>query len=213
MSDACETPMSDHIAKFWELLSKEHVRILIDIRRDHDEGQPPHWDSSSFSNEVAKALVNERAQAVSQVEGLQRRIASIDAPNIARALLQTERRRQIDVEGWTPGHDDEHEDGEMAQAASLYYRNTQHPLTMREDGAPLGWPWDARWWKPKDAHRDLVRAGALYLAEQERLRRLPGSGSLKRFRAAKYDKQIEQVVSALASLAVSSTDRKPGDAS
>jgi hypothetical protein len=56
-TQACETPMSDHVARFWQTISSEHVRILIDIRRDHDEGQPPHWDSASFSNEVAKALV------------------------------------------------------------------------------------------------------------------------------------------------------------
>lgn len=54
---ACETPMSDHVTRFWELLSDEHVRILIDVRRDHDEGQPPHWDSASFPNDVAKAIV------------------------------------------------------------------------------------------------------------------------------------------------------------
>lgn len=62
MSDSasCETPMSDHIESFWNLLANEHVRILIDIRRDHDEGQPPHWDSASFPNDVAKALVAQR---------------------------------------------------------------------------------------------------------------------------------------------------------
>ena len=41
-------------------------------------------------------------------------------------------------------------------------------------GAPFGWPhtWDASWWKPKDRRRDLVRAGALIIAEIERLDRL-----------------------------------------
>lgn len=61
----CETSMSDHIAYFWRLLETEHVRILIDIRRDHDEGQPPHWDSASFPDDVAKALVASRAAAQS----------------------------------------------------------------------------------------------------------------------------------------------------
>jgi hypothetical protein len=56
----CETPMSDHIERFWQLLATEHVRILIDIRRNHDEGQPPHWDSASFPDDVAKALVAQR---------------------------------------------------------------------------------------------------------------------------------------------------------
>lgn len=56
---AKETPMSDHIERFWKLLRTEYVRILIDIRRDHDEGQPPHWDSATFPDDVAKALVAE----------------------------------------------------------------------------------------------------------------------------------------------------------
>ena len=59
----CETPMSDHIEDFWKLLATEHVRIIIDIRRDHDEGQTPHWDSTSFPDDVAKALVAQRGPA------------------------------------------------------------------------------------------------------------------------------------------------------
>jgi hypothetical protein len=34
------------------------------------------------------------------------------------------------------------------------------------------WPWEDKWWKPKDRRRDLVRAGALIVAEIERLDRL-----------------------------------------
>lgn len=33
------------------------------------------------------------------------------------------------------------------------------------------WPWPSKWWKPKSQRRDLVRAGALILAEIERLDR------------------------------------------
>jgi len=64
------TPMSDHIAAFWHLLETEHVRILVDIRVDHDdypEGGPRyHWDSASFSNEFAKALITSRQAAAPQ---------------------------------------------------------------------------------------------------------------------------------------------------
>lgn len=35
-----------------------------------------------------------------------------------------------------------------------------------------GWPWDERWWKPEGGRRDLVKAGALIIAEIERLDRL-----------------------------------------
>jgi len=56
---AKETPMSDHIERFWKLLRTSHVRILVENRVDHDEGQPSHWDSSSFPDDVAKALAAE----------------------------------------------------------------------------------------------------------------------------------------------------------
>jgi hypothetical protein len=98
----------------------------------------------------------------------------------ASQKIHAERKRQIDVEGWTPEHDDTHSDGEMLRAAALYYshaklRPDDPPLTLKVDGAPLGWPWHASWWKPKDKERDLIRAGALCLAERDRLRRVKGS--------------------------------------
>jgi hypothetical protein len=61
--------MSDHIEQFWNFLATEHVRILLDIRRDHDEGQPPHWDSASFGNDVAKALVAQRGTSTAMNDG------------------------------------------------------------------------------------------------------------------------------------------------
>lgn len=93
-----------------------------------------------------------------------------------------ERRRQIETEGWTPEHDDEHANGEMATAAACYAYVA--PLggharrRLANEGAPYRWPWDSTWWKPKDARSDLVRAGALILAEIERLDRLEASGAL-----------------------------------
>jgi len=73
-----------------------------------------------------------------------------------------ERARQVSVEGWDPDHDDEvHDDGELARAAACYALGEAGDL----------WPWDIRWWKPKDRRRDLVRAGALIVAEIECLDR------------------------------------------
>lgn len=71
MSDArqSETLMADHIKRFWRLLATEHVRILVDVRVDHDEGQPPHWDGYTFSNEIAKALAaRQPAPALPEVD-------------------------------------------------------------------------------------------------------------------------------------------------
>ncbi len=87
--------------------------------------------------------------------------------------VQAERRRQVEAEGWTPEHDDEHSHGQMARAAACY---ALAGSSAPNDGTAallvsLAWPWDQQWWKPTSARRDLVKACALALAEIERLDR------------------------------------------
>ncbi|MDI3652242.1 hypothetical protein QK396_25450 [Pseudomonas aeruginosa] len=103
--------------------------------------------------------------------------ANITAPagQVPQAWLdvQAERRRQITAEGWTPEHDDEHDNGEMARAAACY---ALAGSSAPNDGTAallvsLAWPWDEQWWKPTTTRRDLVKACALALAEIERLDR------------------------------------------
>ncbi len=87
-------------------------------------------------------------------------------------LIAAERQRQIDVEGWTPEHDDKHHQGEMADAAACYALRSYEPV--RGDEKPKSmWPWAPEWWKPSDDPvRNLVKAGALIAAEIDRLQRL-----------------------------------------
>jgi hypothetical protein len=70
---AAQTPMSDHVAKFWRLLETEHVRILIDMRRevgvDAPDGPVVYWDSASFGDDIAKAIAADRADALSPTAG------------------------------------------------------------------------------------------------------------------------------------------------
>lgn len=109
-------------------------------------------------------------------------------------LIAQERQRQIEVEGWTAEHDDEHAEGELALAAALYaspeplYRVSHTVLgTTFEDP----WPWwnyrnydryndggveikTTRRWDKRRKHsplRRLVIAGALIAAEIDRLQR------------------------------------------
>jgi len=78
--------------------------------------------------------------------------------------IMAERRRQIDVEGWTPEHDDtEHTAGELANAAAAWARTQQIVMAW-----PGNSPTDKR---SKPRRRQLVIAGALILAEIERLDR------------------------------------------
>lgn len=101
--------------------------------------------------------------------------ATEDIAALSRSAINdiaAERQRQIDVEGWTPDHDDQHASGQLAAAAGSYAL-AKHPRLLWVGGNefPLTWPWHRRWWKPKDRRRDLIRAGALIVAEIERLDR------------------------------------------
>lgn len=78
-----------------------------------------------------------------------------------------ERNRQVSEEGWTPAHDDAHNRRELAQAAACYAYGEQIDT---QTGCHL-WPWSEHWWKPRSERENLVRAGALILAEIERLDR------------------------------------------
>lgn len=92
--------------------------------------------------------------------------------------IWAERQRQIEVEGWTPEHDAEHEPGHLLRAA-IYYLWHGDPVKgapIEANGAPMGWPWEPSWWKPKDRRSNLIRAGALCLAERDAIVACQGNG-------------------------------------
>lgn len=105
-----------------------------------------------------------------------------DPAQLSRAAsdMLAERRRQIEVEGWTADHDNRHDRGEMADAAACYAA-TERVFFADHHNVGRGyeafttyrdaWPWADLWWKPKDRRNNLVRAAALILAEIERLDR------------------------------------------
>lgn len=86
--------------------------------------------------------------------------------------IAAERRRQIEVEGWTPEHDDEHDSGELAAAAACYTVAAIDPEGITPlDQLPIPWPWAPEWYKPANPRGALVKAGALIAAEIDRLDR------------------------------------------
>ncbi|HGM7971574.1 TPA: hypothetical protein ACKP9O_001633 [Pseudomonas aeruginosa] len=98
-------------------------------------------------------------------------LAAAPGKEVPQAWLdvQAERRRQVTAEGWTPEHDDLYCAAELPRAAAAYILNGAN------DEAPAIWPFSAKWWKPRDARSNYVRASALILAEIERLdRAAPG---------------------------------------
>jgi hypothetical protein len=94
--------------------------------------------------------------------------------------IVVERKRQIEQEGWTLSHDDTHSSGELGQAAACFAIEACFGDKFESEGDEFLdrvwlldrlWPWDRKWWKPKNRRYDLVRAGALIVAEIERLDR------------------------------------------
>ncbi|MDF2491158.1 MAG: hypothetical protein K0S77_3780 [Pseudomonas sp.] len=87
--------------------------------------------------------------------------------NRAALAVVLERQRQASDEGYSLCREDGYVSGELAKAASVYARLAGKPRTMSTD-----WPWAPDTFKPSaDRRRDLVKAGALILAEIERLDR------------------------------------------
>ena|SRR5690606_26741278 len=89
-------------------------------------------------------------------------------------LIAQERKRQINIEGWTPPHDQDHDKGELALAAAAYALAEEIRDETKSNRSPYWWPWEEQSWKPTpdDRIRELVKAGALIAAEIERLTKL-----------------------------------------
>lgn len=88
--------------------------------------------------------------------------------------IAIERRRQVEDEGFSTDRDDCYGCGELALAGAAYaaYGSAQADgsITIGTRALDL-WPWRSAWWKPKDRRSNLVRAGALIVAEIERIDR------------------------------------------
>ena len=85
-------------------------------------------------------------------------------------LVADERRRHIEIKGWTAEHDDQWTNNELAQAAVCYCMARQYNL----GGIPCRWPFDDEFWKPTpdDRLRELTKAAALIVAEMDRIQRV-----------------------------------------
>lgn len=136
------------------------ARTLRGLRADHVAGLA--W----------AAQQGERHEQVQQRQ-MTRADGVTDAALRVLGEIKVERGRQQAQEGWDPAHDDAHLNGELADAAAAY------ALTgggrSRSMVVPI-WPWALAWLKPTSRRRDLVKAGALIVAEIERLDRATQDG-------------------------------------
>ncbi len=119
--------------------------------------------------EVAVSLSEENVELKRKLYAAENQIAELEARTFNPAILDViaERQRQKAVEGWTSEHDDKYGKSQLLWASSCYVLNTIQPFNR----IPMDWPWAPEWWKPTNPRRDMVKAGALILAEIERIDR------------------------------------------
>jgi hypothetical protein len=162
-------------AKGFARCSREH--ILNQLAAILSGGSPALVEDDAVASLLplrpSERLDQVLAAGVKGFEGLSESPSSMQSRG-ARDVL-AERERQIDEEGWTPEHDDQHTDGSIARAAGCY---ALHASGLPEQHARHFWPWEWKWWKPspQDARRMLVKAAALIIAEIDRLDRAAEKG-------------------------------------
>ncbi|URD40692.1 hypothetical protein M6G63_14500 [Pseudomonas sp. BYT-5] len=103
-----------------------------------------------------------------------------DGTTVAGLAVLAERKRQVEAEGWTAEHDDQCGSLELVDAATCYalappwldiWDDEKQAMKKWQPTCPPAWPWALSWWKPRSRRENLVRAGALILAEIERIDR------------------------------------------
>lgn len=167
--------------------SRRMARCSRGSARTPPPGRPRWLSVSAFSTASQGGLLHVwlcNAIEAGRAAGAEVGREGIDTQPDGAALITAERRRQVEVEGYSPEHDAEHVDGEFVSAAFSYARHAMctyapnnpeaAPPTHEPPVAPY-WPWSSTDFKPSDftmagAIRDLTKAGALIAAEIDRLR-------------------------------------------
>ena len=87
-------------------------------------------------------------------------------------MIAQERHRQIATKGYSMSHDQQHTKDELSLAAACYATPDRLRNLDGSESKPNDWPFGVEWWKPDPENRirELVKAGALIVAELDRLR-------------------------------------------
>ena len=156
------------------LAARQPVGEVIEYQTNHVNGGWAKCDKSHYDDGKAYEAAYPR-----QRESLYRTLVVGDAALPAQAVdlgtgikaIASERERQLCIEGFSRDSDEQYREGELARAATAYVQLAAMDLQVgsrkhiASQEPPFFWPWAQEWWKPVDARRDLVRAGALIAAQ------------------------------------------------
>lgn len=168
------------------IVTERRTEAKIDAYDDHCAAWRKMTDSAA---QLAAAALASQAMSAMKIDPVS---ADPKSPDIADALVLTfldppaasasgqalhlfaeERSRQVNAEGFNPEADDRYLAGELARAAAAYALPGpwRHKSAAHGHVAPSTWPWPPEWFKPtpNDRLREVLKAGALLLAEAERL--------------------------------------------
>jgi len=155
------------------------IKLVATRIADKRAGRDPYGESAFTQAQATPtmgdiALAEVALRAVAEVRPIMApalsQMDSVDQLNDYYELetifeLANERRRQIQVEGHTPETDKNYVSGELALAAAAY------ALGSADSHPPSIWPWGSSSWKPSSRMKDLLKAGALIMAEMCRIKR------------------------------------------
>ena len=119
-----------------------------------------HCEGETITEEFLQRAVSDMLKIPTYAQGG----VALDAAS--KDVFQ-ERARQLAGEGWTLEHDDTHYTGDLAVMAACYAMSSTGDVKSLAGAQPVVEGWVV----PKGQRRDLVRAGALILAEIERIDR------------------------------------------
>lgn len=136
--------------------SRWFVHLVVGVQSFQMAERESEEESEWFGSMLAKALAH-------MIDALAPGTLPVEAPHLH---IAAERSRQV-MKGWTAEHDDTHKLGEMADAAAYYAAN---PYNRTDEIQDRLWPWSTL--PPaQDRRTELVKAGALIVAELARLAR------------------------------------------
>ena len=121
---------------------------------------------STDEQENLQQLQQKLDDALAENRQLHERLTGVIATTGAY-MIAVERERQIKSECYNSEHDQMHAPMTLAKAAVSYILCNDEK--KRKIAKTMYWPWEDKYYKPRDMKRNLVRAGALVAAAIDRL--------------------------------------------